>query len=127
MLHVALRCAVLCCLWQLCLEYALCAQVIDPQSWDMMFERLRALPSSTRHVVMVTTVPVVYPQVRFTCAYMCNAMVLPHAGRDVLHDMCCLSINNGRHSDELLLCLPNHSVQCVVFAQLGAAAWLHQP
>ena len=38
-------------------------QVIDPQSWDMIFDRMRALPPSTRHVVMVTTVPVVYPQV----------------------------------------------------------------
>ena len=39
-------------------------QVIDPQSWDMIFDRMRALPPSTQHVVMVTTVPVVYPQVR---------------------------------------------------------------
>ncbi|KAL0040536.1 hypothetical protein WJX77_010023 [Trebouxia sp. C0004] len=38
-------------------------QVIDPQSWDMIFDRMRALPPSTRHVVMVTTVPVVYPQI----------------------------------------------------------------
>ena len=46
-----------------CTAYQFGMQVIDPQSWDMMFERLRALPPSTRHVVMVTTVPVVYPQV----------------------------------------------------------------
>ena len=38
-------------------------QVIDPESWDMIFDRMRALPPSTRHVVLVTTVPVVYPQV----------------------------------------------------------------
>lgn len=38
-------------------------QVIDPQSWDMIFDRMYALPPSTRHLVMVTTVPVVYPQV----------------------------------------------------------------
>ncbi|KAL0045166.1 hypothetical protein WJX82_010887 [Trebouxia sp. C0006] len=38
-------------------------QVIDPESWDMIFDRMRALPPSTRHVVMVTTVPVVYPQI----------------------------------------------------------------
>ena len=38
-------------------------QVIDPQSWDMLFGRMKALPPSTRHIVMVTTVPVVYPQV----------------------------------------------------------------
>ena len=45
-------------------------QVIDPQSWDMIFDRMRALPPSTRHVVMVTTVPVVYPQVRPNMAEM---------------------------------------------------------
>ena len=29
----------------------------------MLFDRMRALPPSTKHVIMVTTVPVVYPQV----------------------------------------------------------------
>ena len=45
-------------------------QVIDPESWDMIFDRMRALPPSTRHVVMVTTVPVVYPQVSPNTAEM---------------------------------------------------------
>ncbi len=45
-------------------------QVIDPQSWNMIFDRMRALPPTTRHVVMVTTVPVVYPQVRSNTAEM---------------------------------------------------------
>ena len=45
-------------------------QVIDPQSWDMIFDRMRALPPSTQHVVMVTTVPVVYPQVSPSMAEM---------------------------------------------------------
>ena len=40
-------------------------QIIDPQSWEMIFGRMKALPSSVRHIVMVTTVPVVYPQVSF--------------------------------------------------------------
>ena len=39
-------------------------QIIDPESWNMLFGRIKALPPSTRHIVMVTTVPVVYPQVR---------------------------------------------------------------
>lgn len=43
-------------------------QIIDPESWDMLFERMKALPRSTRHIVMVTTVPVVYPQVKLPTA-----------------------------------------------------------
>ena len=38
-------------------------QIIDPESWTMLFGRMKALPPTTRHIVMVTTVPVVYPQV----------------------------------------------------------------
>ena len=37
-------------------------QVVSPQSWEMIFSRMEALPSTVRHVVLLTTIPVVYPK-----------------------------------------------------------------
>ena len=38
-------------------------QVVSPESWQLIFARLAALPSSVRHIVFLTTIPVVYPKV----------------------------------------------------------------
>ncbi|GFH18764.1 uncharacterized protein HaLaN_15620, partial [Haematococcus lacustris] len=37
-------------------------QVIDPGTWSMVDAQLRRLPSSVQHLVVVATVPVVYPK-----------------------------------------------------------------
>lgn len=39
-------------------------QIISPESWSLIFDRLNNLPGSVQHVVMLTTVPVLYPKVR---------------------------------------------------------------
>lgn len=52
-------------------------QIIDPESYNMLFGRMRALPPSTRHIVMVTTVPVVYPQVNALLCFTINDCCVP--------------------------------------------------
>lgn len=39
------------------------SQVVSPESWQMIFDRVAALPGSVRHIVLLTTIPVVYPKV----------------------------------------------------------------
>ena len=39
------------------------SQVVSPESWQMIFARLEALPPTVRHIVVLTTIPVVYPKV----------------------------------------------------------------
>lgn len=38
-------------------------QIIRPATWAMVRERLSMLPSTVRHVIMLTTVPVIYPKI----------------------------------------------------------------
>lgn len=40
-------------------------QVVSPESWQMVFSRMEALPSTVRHIVLLTTIPVVYPKASF--------------------------------------------------------------
>jgi hypothetical protein len=42
--------------------------VVSPESWKLIFDKVDALPSSVRHIVVMTTIPVVYPKVRTTCS-----------------------------------------------------------
>ena len=44
-----------------------CLQIITPKSWGMIFDAIEACPATTKHVVMLTTVPVVYPNVSRVC------------------------------------------------------------
>eukprot|EP00798_Chlamydomonas_sp_ICE-L_P030774 gene30774-35813_t len=39
-------------------------QIVRPATWDMAKSKLNALPPSVRHVVVVATVPVIYPKVK---------------------------------------------------------------
>ena len=38
-------------------------QIVSAESWHMIFERMNTLPESVQHVVLLTTVPVLYPKV----------------------------------------------------------------
>ena len=38
--------------------------VVSPESWKLIFDRIAALPPCVRHIVVMTTIPVVYPKVR---------------------------------------------------------------
>lgn len=38
--------------------------IVSAESWNMIFERMNGLPGSVQHVVLLTTVPVLYPKVR---------------------------------------------------------------
>lgn len=38
-------------------------QVLPPESWPVVFERIRQLPPSVQHLVVVTTIPIVYPHI----------------------------------------------------------------
>ncbi|KAJ2823775.1 hypothetical protein IWW50_003633, partial [Coemansia erecta] len=40
-------------------------RVIEPETYDMMFERLARLPPSVRHVVVFLGVPIVYPRLTY--------------------------------------------------------------
>lgn len=37
--------------------------IVSDASWKMLFDRIDALPTSVQHIVVVTTVPVLYPKV----------------------------------------------------------------
>eukprot|EP00798_Chlamydomonas_sp_ICE-L_P005739 gene5739-6031_t len=39
-------------------------QIIRPATWAMIQQRVAALPSTVRHVVIVATVPVIYPKIK---------------------------------------------------------------
>ena len=41
--------------------------IVSPESWKFIFDRIAVLPPSVRHIVMLTTIPVVYPKVRPRC------------------------------------------------------------
>ncbi|MCJ1425690.1 hypothetical protein MMC29_003590 [Sticta canariensis] len=38
--------------------------IVSAESWNLIFDRMNNLPSSVQHVVLLTTVPVLYPKVR---------------------------------------------------------------
>ncbi|KAJ1762617.1 hypothetical protein LPJ77_004827 [Coemansia sp. RSA 2523] len=40
-------------------------RIIEPQTYDMIFDRLSRLPSSVRHVVVFLGVPIVYPRLTY--------------------------------------------------------------
>ncbi|GMH41547.1 hypothetical protein BSKO_09457 [Bryopsis sp. KO-2023] len=41
-------------------------QVVSRETWEMIFARIRELPQTTQHVVLVLTVPILYPKVPLT-------------------------------------------------------------
>ncbi|PIA17252.1 hypothetical protein COEREDRAFT_41337 [Coemansia reversa NRRL 1564] len=40
-------------------------QIIEPETYDMIFDRLRRLPQSVRHLVVFLGVPIVYPRLTY--------------------------------------------------------------
>ena len=38
-------------------------QIVSPASWKLLFDRTEALPPTIQHIIVCTTVPVLYPKV----------------------------------------------------------------
>ena len=38
-------------------------QIVSPASWKLLFDRTEALPATVQHIIVCTTVPVLYPKV----------------------------------------------------------------
>jgi len=52
-------------------------QVISPQAYDMLFQRMAALPGSVRHLVLVLTVPIVFAKLPLSEGAMAMIDALP--------------------------------------------------
>ena len=46
-------------------------QIVSPASWKLLFDRTEALPPTVQHIVVCTTVPVLYPKVG--CQLRCTS------------------------------------------------------
>jgi ABC-type uncharacterized transport system YnjBCD ATPase subunit len=56
---------------------AVAFQIVLSESYKLIFDRVRALPSSVKHVVVLLTVPIIYPKVSHAL------MALPQARNSV--------------------------------------------
>lgn len=50
--------------------------IISPGNYENMFNRINSLPQTVKHLVVLTTIPVVYPKVSRLFAYKECALVL---------------------------------------------------